>query len=382
MKSIYVATKARGFLLTLFKTEHKNFVFQYKENQIYETNSKAKHIIARLVKSKLADHLGIIQRLKVSDINSTIVFSYNRFLKSDKDYVICLENPFALVHYSINRNRTLLSKYKLKKYFDDKHLKAVVCLSKACLNTLDNVYEIPKHIKLCQIYPLVEKNPITNEENIRMKSNRIQLECLYISSNFHLKGGRDILECFKRLKCQGLNNIKLTIITQLTSLDDSSMKDITENENIKVYDFKFDKVDLNKFYNDSSILLNPTRQDSFSLVVLEAMKSGNTILTSDLYALSEMVLEGHNGYLIGPKYRFFNYDNMPNEAVWNNRVKTIYSNYIDDMVVNFLYEKILYLNTNRSELEKLSLNSFNKAITGEFSEEFIKQKLDGILGGI
>ncbi|MEK5026363.1 glycosyltransferase family 4 protein [Paenibacillus sp. FSL M7-1046] len=374
MKRIYVATKARGFLLTLFKTEHENLVFQYKENQLYETNSKAKHIIAKLVKSKLADHLGLIQRLKVSDTDSTNVFSYNRFLKSDKDYVVCLENPFALVHYSINRNSTLLSKMKLKKYFQDKHLKAVVCLSKACLNTLDNVYEIPSSVKTTQIYPLIEKNPLTSLENIQSKSHSRDIQCLYISSKFTLKGGKDILECFKRLQQQGINNIKLVIITQLNSIDEKTHREITENKNIQAYDFKFSKDELNEFYNASSIMLNPSRQDSFSLVVLEAMKSGNAILTSDLYALSEMVEHDFNGYLVGPKFRFFNYDNMPNVAVWNHRSETIYSDYIDANMVEFLFKKLTYLNSNREELERLALNSYNKAVTGEFSEEYIKKK--------
>lgn len=382
MNKIYVATKARGFLLTLFKTKHENLVFQYKENQLYETNSKAKQIIAKLVKSKLADHFGLIQRLKVTDTQSTAIFSYNRFLKSDKNYVICLENPFALVHYSINRNNTLLSKLKLKRYFHDQHLKTVICLSKACLNTLGNVYEIPSSVKITQIYPLIEKNPLTSVQNIKSKSNSVDIQCLYISSKFTLKGGKDILECFKRLQQQGINNIKLVIITELKSIDENTHREITENENIKLYDFKFSKAELNECYNASSIMLNPSRQDSFSLVVLEAMKSGNAILTSDLYALSEMVEHDFNGYLVGPKFRFFNYDNMPNKDVWNNREKTIYSNYIDYKMVDFLYEKLMFLNSNRSELERLSLNSFERANTGEFSEGYIKSKWNELLKNV
>ncbi len=53
------------------------------------------------------------------------------------------------------------------------------------------------------------------------------------------------------------------------------------------------------------IFINPTRQDSFSLVVLEAIKSGNVIISSDLYAIPEMVIDDYNGYLVGPKYRIF-----------------------------------------------------------------------------
>ena len=116
--------------------------------------------------------------------------------------------------------------------------------------------------------------------------------------------------------------------------------------------------------------MNPTRQDSFSLVTLEAIKSGNAILTTDLYAIPEMVKEDFNGYLINPKYRFFTYDNMPNPEVWNNRKETIYSDYIDDNIVDFLVSKIIYLFNNRDILHELSDNSYNIS-NDKFSEKNI-----------
>lgn len=374
MKKIYVATKARGFLVNLFDSNLKDYQFLYDSNQIFETNSTLKQYISKLVKSKLADWLGVIQRLKVDNKDFDIAFSYNRFLKTSQKYVVYLENPLALVHYSIDRNKYLISRLKLNKFLNDTNLKAIVCLSKACYDTLNHFYSIPEHIKVEQIYPLVHSNSLTSEESIKKKSRKKEIICLYISSNYNLKGGKDILETFKKLNKNGINNIKLKIITQLSSIDQKTKKEINNNPNISLYDFKFSKEELNVFYNESSILLNPSRQDSFSLVVLEAMKSGNTILSTDLYAIPEMVVNGFNGYLISPKYRFFNYDNLPNKEVWNNRENTIYSDYIDENIVNFLYDKITYLNLNRDKLEEMSLNSFNKANNSDFNEEIIKNK--------
>ncbi|WP_143139374.1 glycosyltransferase, partial [Alkalibacterium sp. 20] len=122
---------------------------------------------------------------------------------------------------------------------------------------------------------------------------------------------------------------------------------------------------------NSNILLNPTRQDSFSLVTLEAMKAGNVIISTDLYAIKEMVDDGVNGFLIDPKYRFFDENNMPNELVWNNRKKTIYSDYLDNKIIDFMFNRICYLNLNREVLESMSYNSYKKGTEGEFSERFI-----------
>lgn len=382
MKKIYVATKARGFLKNLFKANFGNFMFVFEDKKIYEMSSSGRKLLSKAVKSKIADYLGIIQRIKVEEKSCDLLFSYNRFLKSNKDYVIYLENPLALIHYSTARNKTKLGLRRLNRYFHDKNLKAIICLSKACYDTINNFYNIPEHIKIDHIYPYVEKNFNIDKESITKKCYKESLECLYISSNFNLKGGKDILVTFEKLQKLNINNIKLKIITSLNSLDDDSTAKICANKNIEVFDFKFDSSELAQIYNESCIYLNPTRQDSFSLVVLEAMKSGNAVLTTDLYALTEMVENDYNGYLTNPKYRFFNHDNMPNEDVWNNRNDTIYSDYVDENIVNFLFDNIVMLNANREKLAELSQNSYIKATTGEFDEKFIVNKWKTILSEI
>ncbi|MGO1368493.1 glycosyltransferase family 4 protein [Senegalia sp. (in: firmicutes)] len=374
MKKIHVATNGRGFLLNLFESKINNHEFVFERSKLHEMNTKNRKRLAKIAKSNLADYLGLIQRIKVKNESADIVFSYNRFLNSKTSYVIYLENPLALVHYSTKRNKSILSKMKLKKYLNDSNLKAIICLSKACYETIRNFYSIPDSVKLEQIYPIVKNNKLTSIESIRMKCSKPNIQCLYISSNFNLKGGKDILEAFNKLKKLDKNNIKLNIITPIDQLDRETRTKIKANDNILLYDFKFSKDELNKFYNNSCILLSPTRQDSFPLVILEAIKSGNAVITTNLYALPEMVQDNYNGYLTSPKYRFFNYDSMPNELVWNNREDTIYSDYLDDEVVDFLVKKIIHLDSNRKELERMTLNSYEKAQTGEFNEEFIINK--------
>ena len=378
MKRIYVATKTRGFLSHLFLHNNDEFEFIYKKNNIYETNSKIKMLISRLVRSSIADYMGLIQRIRVKKGIGDMAFSYNRFLNSELDYVIYLENPLALVHYSTERAKSYIGKLKLKKYFKDSHLKRIICLSKACYETINCFYNIPQNILIEQIYPFIPNLDSINKEIIIKKSNNKTLECLYISANFKLKGGNDILSAFDRLNEAGINNVKLKIITRIDDLENRLINKIKLNSNIELLDFKLSKEELNNIYANSNILLHPTRQDSFALVILEAMKAGNIILTTDLYALPEMVEDNYNGFLIEPKYRFFNKDNMPNENVWNNRKKTIYSDYIDENVVNFLFEKIYYLNKNRDILEKMALNSFEKSTKGEFGEDFIINKWKNI----
>ncbi|QSS99782.1 glycosyltransferase family 4 protein [Pontibacillus sp. ALD_SL1] len=374
MKKIYVATKGRGFLKNLFKSELKHHKFIYEENKFHEVNSTKKKMMAKIAKSRIADYLGLIQRIKVNDESCDIVFSYNRFLKSNKNYVIYLENPLALVHYSTKRNKALISKIKLNKYLNDTKLKAIICMSKACQETIRDFYEIPDNVEIKQIYPLAKANVLTSEESVKLSCREPVIQCLYISSDFNLKGGKDILEAFNKLWGLGKKNIKLNIITPINKLDKETFEKIEDNDNVNVFDFRFSKEELYEFYNTSCIVLNPSRQDSFPLVILEAVKSGNVVITTDIYGLPEMVEDNYNGYLTQPRYRFFNYNNLPNELVWNNRDNTIYSDYLDENIIEFLVDKLIFLDENRSELERMALNSLFKGENGEFNEEYILDK--------
>lgn len=381
MKRIYVATKVRGFLLKLFTLNSDKFEFIYTKEKIYETNSIVKITLSKLVKSKIADYFAIISRTKVDSAPFDYAFSYNRFLKSKVDYVIYLENPLALVHYSTDRPKTLIGKLKLQRYFSDPKLKEIICLSKACYETVDKIYSIPSNLIISQIYPLIPDYKNVNLEIIKQKSHREIITCTYISSNFNLKGGAEIIEVFNKIFKLNITNIQLTIVTKLSNIDNKTMTKIKEIPIVKIIDFKLNDKELRDLYISTNILLNPTRQDSFSLVTLEAMKAGNVILSTDLYALNELVENNKNGFLIEPKFRFFLKNNMPNEYVWNNRKKTIYSNYIDENIVNFLFKHITSLQKNRNQLEKLSINSYIKSAQGEFSTSYIKSKWNRVFEG-
>ena len=54
------------------------------------------------------------------------------------------------------------------------------------------------------------------------------------------------------------------------------------------------------FMYKSDVLIHPTYVDTFGLVVLEALAHGLGIISTDIYALPEMVHDGVNGIVINP----------------------------------------------------------------------------------
>lgn len=58
---------------------------------------------------------------------------------------------------------------------------------------------------------------------------------------------------------------------------------------------------VNYFYKNADVYVIPTRYDSFSFSVLEAINYGLPIVASDITAISEVVKNGQNGFLIDVK---------------------------------------------------------------------------------
>lgn len=384
MKKIQIlfVTKMRGFFKHLLdiNCDSIKFCSDNKNNQFYEKNSNIKMFIRRIIISRWMNHFGIIQCIKKYDDKHDIMLSYNRFMKTNKPYIIILENPTALYHYCLDRNTSFIGKRKIRKYLTDNNLKAIICMSNACYSTIDQVLAVvPKNVLVRKIYPLVPANSLLKEIDIKKRSYNKVFRCIYISSKFELKSGNELVEVFERFKKEGLKNIKLNIITDLTEIKPNIRKRIEENDLIELDDFNFTHKELEKKYIESNLLLHLSRQDSFPLTVLEGLKAALPVLATNIYGIPEMVEENKNGYLISPKYWFFTEDKLPNRKVWNNRESTIYSTYIDENIMKFAYENIKRLYNDRTELYRLSINSLNKAVLEEFNEEKIIKEWEELI---
>lgn len=375
MKKIYFVGRYRGFLLDLFSYNFKSIEFKYINASKFEIIKKHRALALKLFNHKAFNFLGLFTTVKVKN-DSKYHLSYNRFLevKENQKYVIILENPTALVNYSDTKMYSNRAKKKLKKYFESPNLIAIACMSQACLESFPIFYpEFKNSNKLVQIYPLIPDMDKNSLPLIKKQSSHEFLDALYVSSNFELKGGNDILEVFKKLEKHG-TKINLTVITKTENLTVDQKDILDQLKNVEVIDFKLDRENLNRYYKKSQILLNPTRMDSFSLVTLEAIKHGCAVIGSDIYAIKEMVVNNKNGYLIKPRYEYWKSDGSINHDIKINPKQTYDSGYIDEKMINFMYEKLIYLEKNRDILQEFQLYSYEKSINSKFGARAIASK--------
>lgn len=384
MEIVYFATRVRGFFKHLFSHGKLEFEFIGNNNGFYEVNSRKRKLISLLARNPLFDWLGVIQVIKCKDNSCTINGSFNRFLNSDKPYFIYLENPTALFHYRLKRNKWL-GKKKVTKYLNDSNLKGIICMSYACYDTFDSVcgkWQGPEDKKIV-IYPFVPQNCHVTDKVISERSKRDEINLLFIAQGirFKSKGGLEVLESFKKLYSNN-KNIGLTIVTSIKDLDKKTLKLIKDCPNLNLLDFNLTYQKLEELYAKSTLLLQPTSDDSFGMTILEGMKAGLPVIATNLYAIPEMVKDGLNGYLTNPHWWFFDKNNIPNPKVWNHRKQTIYSGEIDNNITNFIYEKVNFLIENREVLYRMSLSSYKIANSAPFDEDSIINSWNNILKSI
>ena len=379
---IYWATKLRGFLRHISESD-ANVKFIGREHY-YEISGFKKNLKSRLVRSHLLDPAGVFQILKAQGKACDAYGSFNRFLDADKPYFIYLENPTALYHYALGRVRRGAGKKRFEKCLNDPNLKAIVCMSEACRSTFERInMPVPERVMLKTIHPLVPKNNRVDEQLIRRKSYAPVLECLYCvqGKSFYTKGGRDVLEVVTRLQDSGCR-IHLTVITNISALQEDTLQLIQSREDITLHDFTLTYEQMEEVYANTAVLLQPSSADSCPLTVLEAVKGGCAVLGSRLYAIPEMVGDKVNGILVDPMYWTFTPENMPNPIAWGYHKKVRLckkrsQTYIDaiESALRTLYEDRDAVYAYASESLRIADSKFGvDTICGQWNEVWEKLK--------
>lgn len=122
------------------------------------------------------------------------------------------------------------------------------------------------------------------------RSPKSRVRILFVGGEFFRKGGADLLEVFNT-RLSGSTELHLVTKTPLEALP----------PNVHVYsDMNANDVRLAELYRFADILVHPTRSDLSSWVVLEAMASGCTVVTTPVGGITDLVLDSETGFLVEP----------------------------------------------------------------------------------
>lgn len=115
------------------------------------------------------------------------------------------------------------------------------------------------------------------------------------------KGVARLLEACKLLQAQGYHNYTLLLIGDGPKLEELKLFSETNDLRDRVFWVGWlDYSQLGTYFRHADVFVFPTLEDIWGMVVLEAMALGKPILCSKYAGVSEMIVEGENGYIFDP----------------------------------------------------------------------------------
>jgi len=242
-----------------------------------------------------------------------LVHTPGHLLRNDFPYVIEIDNVSCLAFYRLNILRGFLGKKIIKRFLKSKNCKKLICISEASRKSVQNEFKDEEISKKCAVvYPHATKKKRTVRKNKSLN---------FLFSYFYVKGGKEVVNVFNGI-CANNKNVKLKIITKKEHISSGLIKNA--HPNIEFIQANFTKEEIfKKYYAKADVFILPTFQDSFGIVFLEALSFGLPIITTNMFAVPEMVKNNFNGLVLQSPIKYFNSDFTPNKQFWGKDIASI-----------------------------------------------------------
>lgn len=140
---------------------------------------------------------------------------------------------------------------------------------------------------------LIHKSYIVNRpSSLEDKSNNV----LFLGNFAAHKGIETLINAIEKL-----NHISLTIVGQKTLYFPKIEQKINSSSaKIKVIPKRYDTTDLKHYLDSCSLLVLPSTQESFGLVLIEAMARGKPVISADIPPVRELITNTQGGLVFKP----------------------------------------------------------------------------------
>lgn len=259
---------------------------------------------------------------------------------------VILKKKSIYVYHSMPR-KYVLSYLFFDRLFDlliDKTCD-LVSVSKKTSNEINIVRKI-KQNPIC-IYNGIKALSIKNHEQ------RNNLKLLHVGTIDFNKNQILLIVAINNLILKGNTNISVTFVGATVEEDALVQlnKLITNYKLEKYVNFKGFKDNISEFYLENDILICTSKIEGFPIVILEAMRVGMPIISTNVGGINEQITDGVNGFLINDndyiqlsnKINYFS-KNKNQIALFGQKSHEIFlkSFTIEKMVMN--YEKKMFQN--------------------------------------
>lgn len=278
-----------------------------------------------------------------------------------KPFIIELDNPYVMTFYNFFAFK--LYKFFIKKLLLSNKCKAITCISQACKNTLTE--ELWEEIwkKAFVLYPRLKNQ----KENIKIWD---KVKFIFVWFWWKWKWLFDLLIAFNQINN---TNIELDIIWYKTL---EIIEKYKLDKRIKFL-WQLNRNEILEKMAEYDILVFPTYFESFWMVALEGLSRWLWIITTNVYALPELVKDWFNGKILKNPYLeenekwYVEVVKMTSEYFYSKHLKTDTNEYLvkqikeslNDAIVNY---KIWKETSKKIYEEKFSEQAWEKSFLNIF----------------
>ncbi len=225
--------------------------------------------------------------------------------------------------------------------------------------------------KIEVVYPAMHKVHFKKHK----ESNRIRLLSVN-NSNFYNKGGIQLLKVFESLDKK--YDVNLTLISNPPRTIREKYK---EYENINFLQSPVPREELfEKYFSKANIFILPSFLDSFGFVLLEAMAFGLPIVTTNVFAIPEIVEDGISGFLVDVPFHHLDRKGLFPNKNWDSM------DFLSDVdlpnVIKEFEDKISIFVEDSSLRKKMGKLGKKKIENGKFSIKERNKKWERIYGEV
>lgn len=277
----------------------------------------------------------------------------------DKPYIVDFEHVIGLTDFV--ENDIYFNDHVIPFLINDQ-CKKIIPISEAAKKTLINKmgsrYEsIQEKVKV--IYPAL---PLNKKDKTRQFP---RFRFLFVGNQVYRKGLHELLEAFSHIP---KHKAELTVISDLPK----KLYDKYQLDNITYLKPTFThKEILNNYFCKSDAFVLPTHMDTFGMVILDSLSCGTPVITTNQFALPEIVENEKNGFLLNTNKEYLWHSPVVTETIQREFMKP------EQDLIDQLHKKMIFCVNNPEEIRQMGTNAQNLFIgpKGKFSIERRKKLL-------
>jgi glycosyltransferase involved in cell wall biosynthesis len=251
-----------------------------------QMNILAKVLPPNLVKASL-------ERFKQPPRGTVLTYSVGHPVFRKEPWVVDMEFVTQLAGY--NYNHFMRFRRLIERVLASEYCKRIICWTEAGKKTVMLNLDCERFADKVEVVPLAvrKKDFVKDYDNVR------NVKLLFVGSanipgEFEYKGGKEVLEAFSLLR-KKYRNIELVIRSDVPS----ELKEIYSGklEGVRLIEGIVPWSHLEQEFKTADVFLFPTHSTP-GLAILDAMSYELPVITTDLWANSEMVEDGQTGFVI------------------------------------------------------------------------------------